>query len=286
MSILILGVKGNLGTQLLRVFEGEEVIGWDREDIDITDKDLLFKKINDLKPSVVINAGAYNAVDKCEEDEEEFVLAQKLNSLTPGYLAEICAGLGSTLVHYSTDYVFGGDEEKKYYSEDDEVCPVNKYGKTKAQGEKNIIAYSGKSLKYYIIRTSKLFGPQGKSKFSKPSFFDLMLNLAKDKKELKVVDEEFSCFTYTPDLALWTKKLLESKKGGGIYHFVNEGACTWYEASKELFRQKKTNIKLAPVSSDEFPRPAKRPKYSALLNNKFEKMRSWQDALRDYLQFG
>lgn len=284
-KILILGAKGNLGGQLARVFSGEEneVIGWDREEIDITDKELIIKKIGDLKPELIINAAAYNAVDKCEEDDEQFELAKKINGLASGYLSEGALAVGATLIHYSTDYVFPGDKEEGY-EEDDETGPVNRYGESKLMGEKEIISLSGKGLRWYIIRTSKLFGPKGESEAAKPSFFDSMLKLAREREVLDVVYEEMSCFTYTPDLALWTKKIRESNAGYGIYHFVNEGPCTWYEAAKDLFKLAGVNVKVNPVSADKFPRPAKRPKYSVLLNTKFERMRGRKEALREYLE--
>jgi len=283
MKILLLGAKGNLGTQIIEVLKEHDLIPWDREDIDITDKELIIKKIKDLKPQVVINAAAYNAVDKCEEDEKEFELAKKINGEAPGFLAQGCLEVGATLVHYSSDYVFGG--EKKYgYKEDAETNPINNYGRSKLLGEKNIITLSGKRLKYYIIRTSKLFGPKAASEAAKPSFFDIMIKLSHDKTEIDVVDEEKSCFTYTPDLALWTRKILESDAGYGVYHFINEGACTWFEAVKELYKMTKAFTKANPVMGDKFPRPAKRPKYSVLKNTKFEKLRNYKEALKEYLE--
>lgn len=284
-KILILGAKGNLGQFLAKAF-GEEnnydAAGWDREEIDITDQAMLKKKINELKPYVIINAAAYNAVDKCENEEKEFELASKINTDAPGYLAEIALANNAILVHYSTDYVFSG-ENKVGCREDDAPKPISKYGETKLAGEKAILNLKNKGLKYYIVRTSKLFGPKGESLAAKPSFFDIMLKLAKEREQLDVVDEEESCFTYTPDLARATKKLIESGKDFGIYHIINSGPCTWFEAAKELFKIAGINIKVIPVSGDKFPRPAKRPKYSVLLNTKLEPMRDWREALKDYL---
>ncbi|PIV50565.1 dTDP-4-dehydrorhamnose reductase [Candidatus Falkowbacteria bacterium CG_4_9_14_3_um_filter_36_9] len=292
MKILILGAKGNLGQQLVKVFaNGNNVISWDRDEIDITDRELVIKKINDIKPEAIINAAAYNAVDKCEADEDEFSKAKKLNGEALGYLAEAAIENNCLLIHYSTDYVFKG-EKKKGYREDDAPSPINKYGETKLAGERAIIELSHKSLKWYIIRTSKLFGSKGKSELAKPSFFDIILKKVselsgKDSNEasINVVNAEVSCFTYTPDLARATKKLINSDKGYGIYHITNSGSCTWYEAAKVLFKMADLHIKVNPVSGDKFSRPAKRPKYSVLLNTKIEPMRDWQDALKDYLLF-
>lgn len=280
-----MGSKGNLGSQLVKIFSADKdykVIAWDREEIDITDKELVFKKMKELKPDIVINAAAYNAVDKCEE-EKEFELAEKINVEAVGYLVEACLETSAVLVHYSSDYVFAGDK-KEGYKEDDEPKPINKYGETKLAGEEELIKKSGQGLKYYLIRTSKLFGPKAENEGAKPSFFDLMLDLAKKKKELDVVNEEVSSFTYTPDLARATKKLLESEKGYGVYHITNIGRATWYEAAVELFKILDKKIKINPVSGDKFPRPAKRPAYSVLINTKFDMQRGWEEALREYLE--
>jgi dTDP-4-dehydrorhamnose reductase len=278
--ILILGAKGNLGQQLIKVFERDnKVIAWDRTELDITDKNFVIKKITEIKPGIIVNAAAYNAVDKCE-GAEGYEMAERLNGLAPGYLAEAAAQVGAILIHYSSDYVFSGDK-KGGYKEDDEPSPISKYGETKLMGERAIMGCD--NLKYYIIRTSKLFGPKGESEVSKDSFFDLILRLAKTKDELDVVNEEISCFTYTPDLAKATKGLIENKNQFGVYHIVNSGHCTWHEAAEELFRIAGVKIKVNPVLSEKFARPAKRPKYSILLNTKLEPMRSYKDALKEYL---
>ena len=292
MKILILGSKGNLGTQLVKTLEADkdnQIVAWSREDVDITDRELILKKVGDIKPDVIINAVAYNAVDKCEESEAEYDKAKIINIDGPKYLAEAALENKAVLVHYSTDYVFGGktiDDIDNFpgFDEKAETAIINRYGKSKLHGEKRILEQSGRGLKWYIIRTSKLFGPKGESEFSKPAFFDIMLNLAKGKKELDIVDDEVSCFTYTPDLAKATKELLDQDYGYGIYHFINEGAATWYQGAKTLFELAKIDIKLNPVSADKFPRPAKRPKYSVLLNTKFPKFRTYQSALKEYLK--
>ncbi|MBU2214672.1 NAD(P)-dependent oxidoreductase, partial [Patescibacteria group bacterium] len=190
MKILIFGANGNLGCQLMKIFTSDnEVIGLDKNDVDISDRELVLKKVSDLKPSIIINASAYNAVDKCETSDEEYNLAKKINIDGPKFLAEASLNVKATLIHYSTDYVFSGDKEEGY-CEDDLPNPINRYGKTKFYGEKKIIELSGQGLKWYLIRTSKLFGPKGESEVSKDSFFDIMLKLSKEKDELNVVDGE------------------------------------------------------------------------------------------------
>ncbi len=285
MKILILGANGNLGNQLSKIFNTSQnkVICLDKKAVDITDKHQISKKIKEIKPNIVINATAYNAVDLCEKDEKQFKFAQILNGDAVGFLAKACLENNITLIHYSSDYVFDG-KSRKGYTELDKPNPINNYGKTKAMGEKEIARYALLGLKWYLIRTSKLFGPKGESAVAKPSFFDTMLRLAKEKKELDVVNEEKSCFTYTKDLAEATKKLIDDKKDYGTYHIVNSESATWYEATKTLFDIANINIKITPVSSDKFPRPAKRPEYSTLKSIKLTPLRNYKDALKNYLK--
>jgi dTDP-4-dehydrorhamnose reductase len=283
MTILILGGQGNLGTQLTKVFSVDfETVSWDRDDLDVLDFPLLVKKITELKPSLIINTVAYNAVDKCE-DKKEYEVALKLNAELPAVLAELTRKLGAVLIHYSSDYVFNGTENKKEFIESDTPNPINKYGESKFAGEREILKQAERGLGYYLIRTSKLFGPKGLSPSAKPSFFDIMLNLAQTKKDLTVVSEELSCFTYTPDLAEATKRLWEIEAPFGIYHLVNENPCTWHEAAVELFRLKKMVVNIRPVRSENLLRAARRPKFSQLKNLKIKKMRNFQEALREYL---
>lgn len=282
-KILILGAKGNLGAQLVKIFSPDnDIIGWDKGEIDITDRELILKKVGDVKPEIVINAAAYNAVDKCEDNDEEYDVAKKINIDGPKFLAEACLEIGATLIHYSTDYVFDG-KKKKGYAETDEPKPINRYGKSKFHGEKRILELSGRGLKWYLIRTSKLFGPKGESEMAKPSFFDLMLELSRQKDKLEAVNDEVSCFTYTPDLAKATRELVDQDSGYGIYHITNAGFGSWYQAALELFKLAGINIEVRPIISDKLARAAKRPKYSVLLNTKLPPMRDYREALREYL---
>lgn len=310
-KVLILGAKGMLGQELVNAFNGEEydVFAWDRDDFDIVDQKKTSERIMELKPEIIINAVAYNAVDKCEEDEKEFALAKKINGEAPGYLAKVAKEIGAVFVHYSSDYVFGaemptipepegctgscgscglhaGFEPEIGYREDDRPAPVNKYGESKLMGEEEV---KKNGEKFYIIRLSKLFGKSGATEGAKRSFFDVMLEAGKkaliDGKDIKAVDEETSCFTYAPDLAQKTKEIIESKKEFGIYHVINSECCTWYEAAEELFMQAKMeDVIIEPVTGDEFQRPAKRPYFSVLLNKKLNPLRSYKDALADYLK--
>lgn len=308
-KILIIGAKGMLGQELVKIFGKDktyDLIAWDREDVDITKEKTLAAEITKTKPAIIINAAAYNAVDKCETDKKEFALAKKINGLAPGYLMKITKKLDATLVHYSTQFVFDGNVEfpepsgcthsctscalhegfqpEIGFNEDAKPNPINNYGKSKLLGEKEVIKNAGKNGKYYIIRLSRLFGKPAISEGAKRSFFDVMLEAGKKNKEVKAVDEEIDCFTYAPDLAKKTKEVLESKKTYGTYHVTNSDACTWYEAVSELYKLAKIKTKVVPVTASEFPRPAKRPYISTLLNTKLNPMRSYKEALREYLK--
>ena len=308
-KILIIGAKGMLGQELVEAFKKDsnyKVIGWDRSDIDIASEKEVSKKIGVIKPAIIINAAAYNAVDKCEEDKKEFELAKKINGLAPGYLAKTAKKLKAILVHYSTDYVFNGQPEigepqgcthvcatcslhgsepEVGFCEDDKPNPINNYGKSKLMGEKEV---EKNTKNYYIVRLSRLFGKPALSEGAKRSFFDIMLELGKNPpaggKEVKAVDEEMDCFTYAPDLAKKTKEIIDSKKPFGIYHVTNSDPCTWYEAVLELYKQAGLKTKVIPVAGDAFPRPAKRPFYSVLVNTKLNPMRSYKEALSEYLK--
>ena len=186
-----------------------------------------------------------------------------------------CTGsCGSCGLHAGFTPQIGFDENAK-------PKPVSNYGRSKLMGEKEV-AKNAKN--YYIIRLSKLFGKPAQSEAAKRSFFDVMLEVGKKNKEVKAVDEETSCFTYAPDLAKKTKEIIEAKKPSGIYHVVNSEPCTWYEAVLELYQQAKLKTKVVPVPGSEFPRPAQRPYFSVLLNTKLNPLRSYKDALREYMK--
>lgn len=305
-KVLIIGSNGMLGQELVSIFKSDsdyKVTAWDFANIDITDPEQVKEKITKLAPNLILNAAAYNAVDLCEKDKVEFAKAKNLNGKAPGYLAKVAKKLDATLVHYSTDYVFSGMPDipepsgcsgscgscslhegfspQIGFDENAVAEPISNYGKSKLMGEE---AVEKNGEKYYIIRLSKLFGKPAKSKTAKKSFFDVMLEVGKKNKEVKVVDEETSLFTYAPDLAKKTKEIIESEKPFGIYHVANSGSCTWYEAVVELYKMAKLKTKVIPVSADEFPRPARRPYVSTLLNTKLNPMRSYKMALREYLK--
>ena len=270
MKTLIIGANGMLGRQLARVFVNQKPVLWGRKDVDITDFDLLEKKITNLKPDLVINAAAYTKVDDCEKNE---FLAHKINAQAPTAIAIAVAKLGSVFVHFSTDYVFDGSK-KAGYLETDKPNPINAYGRTKLAGEKGIAKSGLKN--YHIIRTSWLYGLGGKN------FVETMLTLSAMGKPIKVVNDQFGCPTLTQDLAEATKEILENRLPAGVYHCANSGVCSWYEFAKEIFKVFDVNADLNSCITKEYPTPAERPQYSVLKSKKITPMRPWQEALADY----
>jgi len=279
MNVLILGSRGNLGQDLVSVFSeaGHEVVGCDRDELDVTDHAAVRTMIG-RGFSAVINAVAYNNVDGAEDPANRPV-AWSLNAEVPGELARACREAGATLVHYSTDYVFAGDKPEGY-AEDDAPAPISRYGESKLAGEQAVAAAGGQ---WYVCRLSKIFGRPGPSQLSKPSFVSVMVGLARTKPALTIVDEEVGCPTYTRDVATATLRLLDGLYPPGIYHLVNEGpGVTWYGFAEEFFGLLGIRTPRTPVTSAAFPKPARRPPFAALRNTKFPPLRSRLDALRAF----
>jgi len=280
MKILIIGSRGMLGQQLAKIFSEDsnyQVISWDKEDVDITDFPQVKEKVISAKPEIIINVAAFNNVDGCEENEQ---LANLINGYAVGNLAQVAKELGAVVIHYSSGYVFDGGE-KTGYKEDDEPVPISKYDHSKYLGEKEL---QEKADKFYLIRTNLLFGPAALSEGAKKSFVDLILGLAKERDSFKFVTNEVSNPTYVVDLAKATKELIEDKCTYGIYHLINDGQASWYDWAKALFDLTGLKKEMIGIKSDEYPRPAKRPENSVLINTKFPKLRPWQEALEEYLQ--
>ncbi len=271
MKILILGAKGMLGHDLVEVFSNHEIIGWDIDDLDLTNFSLVGEKITKLKPELIINAAAYTAVDDAETNRE---IAMEINGEAVGNLAKIAQKLNIPIVHYSTDYVFNGENREGYKEDERQIAPLNVYGESKALGEKLL---QENTDKFYLIRISWLYGKNGKN------FVETMLKLAKEKDELGIVNDQTGCPTYTKDVALKTKEIIEDELPFGIYHSTNSGKATWYEFAKKIFELAKVNIKVKPIPTKAYPTPAKRPKNSILLNTKLKPLRSWEEALAEYL---
>ncbi len=263
-----------LGGALQKVFPN--AMAWDRDDCDVTDFSRLIEKIGSIENlSAVINCVAFNDVDGAENNKDKAFL---LNTEVPGQLAKICKNLNIPLVHFTSQLVFDG--EKGEYVETDQPHPISVYGESKYQGEQNI---KNNTDKFYIIRTSVLFGPKGESELSKKSFVDLMLDLSLRSATIKAVNNEESSITFVNDLAKAVKEILDQKLGFGIYHITNSGSATWYDLAKEIFVLTKKQVELVPVESTEFIRAAKRPVKAVLLNTKFAELRNWKQALKEFL---
>lgn len=275
-----------LGQALVKEFSGAdyEVIGWDKAELDITDRARALEKIGELKPKIIINAAAYNNVDRTETRDGD--LAFKINAEAVKYLIEASAQTGALFVHYSTDYVFRGDCEDGY-AENAAPDPQSVYAKSKYEGEKHLLSLRAarSNLKFYLIRTSRLFGPAGRGEGAKRSFVETMLDLVKNngKVELNLIDTEESSPTYVADLARATRELIESGALAGIYHRTNAGACTWYKWARKIFELAGLSVKLNPVPVSHFPRPAPRPKFSRLLTTKLPPLRPWEESLKEFL---
>lgn len=268
MKILVTGANGMLGQDLCPILEdvGAFVIETDADTLDITKGDAVEQALTDIHPDMVIHCAAYTNVDKAEEELEP---AKLINVTGTENIAKICGKLDIPLVYISTDYVFDGTKTAPY-TPDDTTNPLNNYGLTKLQGEEAVKKYCEK---YYIARTSWLYGHYGKN------FVETMISLA-DKDELKVVDDQIGCPTWTVELANGILKLLS--KPYGTYHVCGSGTTSWYGFAQEIFKQTGLNVNLKPCTTEEFPRPAKRPQYSVMANENI--CRNWQVALHDYLE--
>ena len=280
LKILIFGADGMLGTDLVKVLEKDfDILKSLEKDLDITDRKRVEEFVISAKPQWTINAAAYTDVDGCETNKEKAFL---VNAKGPGNIAIACAKGKSKLIHFSTDYVFDGTK-KEPYVEDDPTNPINVYGQSKLEGEKSVIA----ALKeHYIVRTEWLYGKNGKH------FVATILKLLRERDSLKIVNDQIGSPTYTVDLARAIKQLINVKPAFGIYNICNSGYCSWFDFSKEIARLSlnvKTTIQAVP--SEEFPRPAKRPKNSRLNTTKLSgltdyKLRFWMEALFDYCSDG
>ena len=275
MKILITGANGMLAKAVIKEFKDEELILTDVEELDITNIEKVQKFVKDTNPDLIINCAAYTAVDKAEEQQE---LAYRINTIGPKNLAIASKENNAVLIHISTDYVFGGDKPiAEDYSEDDEKNPQAVYGKTKLEGEKFI---EENCSKYYIFRTAWLYGEGN-------NFVRTMIELSKTHDEVSVVNDQHGSPTYAVDLASIIHQALEKKIPFGIYNATNVGYTTWYDFTRKIYELKDINCKVKPVTTEEFPRPAKRPYNSQMSKDKLIKngikIPTYEDALKRYL---
>lgn len=281
-KIMITGALGQLGRALTRLYEGREDVCLYRYDtreedgvsvLDITREEDVKEAVKKTAPDVVINCSAFTDVNRCETEEE---LAERVNGDGPGILARAAREAGAVLVHISTDYVFDGCGTRPY-RETDPVGPVSAYGRTKRKGELEV---QKEADRYFIIRTAWLYG-EGKN------FVRTMLRLAQEKEEIGVVCDQRGTPTSAGELAKMIEYLLTTE-AYGIYHGTCEGETTWYEFAREIFRLKHKSVKVKPLTTEEYPTPARRPAYSVLENVRLKElggfqMADWKEALARYL---
>lgn len=276
MKVLVTGSAGMLAKDLIPCLSkrGHEVIAPPEDKLDITNLGAVRATVDSSRPELVINCAAYTKVDEAEKEEQQALI---VNGLGVQNLCISCQEEDIPLVHFSTDYVFDGTKESPYTIYD-ESSPINAYGRSKLLGEKYILWLLSK---FYLIRTSWLFGLQGNN------FIETMLELGQKRKQVSVVTDQRGCPTWTSHLAEATVALMETGRYG-IYHVTNSEPTTWYDFTKEIFRLAALNTEVVPVTSAQFPRPAKRPKNSVLdtfpLKEVLGKdMPSWKQALKEYL---
>ncbi len=277
MKVLVTGINGQLGHDVMGELKkrGYEAVGVDIEEMDITDAQCVKRVITQAAPEAVVHCSAYTAVDRAEEEVE---LCRRVNAEGTKNVAEVCAELDCKLLYLSTDYIFSGEGERPW-EPGDEPDPLNVYGLTKFEGEQEI---KSRMDKYFIVRISWVFGVNGNN------FIKTMLRLGRENGAVRVVDDQIGSPTYTYDLAVLLVDMIETEKYGE-YHASNEGICSWYEFAKEIFAAAGMNeVEVTPVSSEEFPAKAKRPKNSRmskekLVKNGFNKLPSWQDAVKRYV---
>ncbi|MDQ7056991.1 MAG: dTDP-4-dehydrorhamnose reductase [Ghiorsea sp.] len=280
MKVLITGCHGQVGAELMALASscGVAAIGFDHNTLDITDKDAVLACVAQEKPSAIINAAAYTAVDKAEEDKDT---AFAVNATAVGYLAEACAQHDIPLLHISTDYVFDGSKQGAY-TEEDGVSPLGVYGESKLAGEEVVRELCEQ---YYILRTSWVFSAHGNN------FVKTMLRLGKERDTLGVVSDQYGKPTSAREIAHTLYKMLMSKQQAwGTYHIAQPEVCSWFDFADSIFKEaKKQGIPLAletlnAIGTADYPTPAQRPQNSALDCTKLEEIfnltiKSWQDSL-------
>ncbi|WP_175995963.1 dTDP-4-dehydrorhamnose reductase [Burkholderia stabilis] len=284
-TILVTGVNGQVGFELLRALQGlGRIVACDRSMLDLADLDRVRAIVRDLKPSLIVNPAAYTAVDRAETDVEA---ARRLNADVPRVFAEEAARSGATLIHYSTDYVFDGTKAGAYV-ETDTTNPQNVYGLTKLEGEQAIAATGCAHL---ILRTSWVYGRRGKN------FLQTMLKLGSERPELRIVADQIGAPTWSKTIAAATSHIIAQGvaagdadwwlQRSGAYHFTSAGAISWHGFAETIFAtvMGERAPKVVPISTSEYPVSAKRPANSTLSQDKLAqvfglKLPAWSDALQ------
>ena len=282
MKVLVTGVGGQLGFDVVNELNkrGHEAVGTDVKEMDVTDRSAVERVMNDVKPSAVIHCAAWTAVDAAEESEN-LAKVRAINATGTEYIADECKKLGCKLVYLSTDYVFNGQGTEPWNPDCKDYEPLSVYGQTKLEGE---LAVAERLEKYFIVRIAWVFGLNGKN------FVKTMLNVGKKYDTVRVVNDQIGTPTYTYDLARLLVDMVESDKYG-YYHATNEGGfVSWYDFTKEIYRQAGYATKVVPVTTAEYGlSKAARPfnsrlDKSKLVENGFKPLPDWRDALARYLK--
>jgi dTDP-4-dehydrorhamnose reductase len=282
MKIAVIGANGQLGSDIGKVLAegGHDVCSVTHADIELSNLESVVACLRANRPEVVVNTAAMHHVENCERQPER---AYAVNAIGARNLAIVTRDLGAALVHVSTDYVFDG-EKKQPYVEEDLPLPLNVYGNTKLAGEYFIRVLN---RRHFILRTSALYGKQPCRAKGGENFVDLMLRLARDRGQVRVVADEFVSPTSTVELAHQIAKLIASE-AYGLYHATAEGSCSWYEFAKEIYATTEVPVKLEAATPEEFSPKVRRPGYSVLENRALKAsglnvFRRWQDGLHEYL---
>ena len=277
MKVAVTGCKGQLGADLTAEMEKRNIqaSGIDIDTVDITDYEALEAFIEAEKPDAVVHLAAYTAVDKAEQEKEKCAL---INVKGTENIAKICGEKGIKLLYTSTDYIFGGEGDTPFET-DSTPAPCNYYGLTKYEGEQAVKKYCPD---YFIVRISWVFGVHGKN------FVYTMLHLAENNREIRVVNDQTGSPTFTPDISKLICDMIATDKYG-VYHATNEGFCTWAEFAAEIMRRAGKDTKIIPISTEQYPTPAKRPRNSRLSKKSlddagFTRLPRWEDALDRFLE--
>ena len=282
MRVAVIGANGQLGSDICHVYKqaGHDIQELNHGKIDITEFGKCSEVLKAINPDLVISTAAMHNVEICEENPEKSFL---VNGVGARNLALLSKEIRIPLVHFSTDYIFDGQKESPYF-EDDLPIPLNVYGNTKLSGE---IFLRNIADSFFIVRVSGLYGKAACRAKGGLNFVQLMLKLANEKDEIRVVDDEVLSPTYTISVAEQLERLTQTDKYG-VYHMVSEGSCSWYEFAKKIFELAEIDIELNVAHPDEFPVKVPRPKYSVLRNRNLEAeglniMPHWVEGLRRYL---
>lgn len=274
-KVLITGAGGMLGHALIPCLEsrGHQLIALPKEKFDVTNFEKVEERLSKERPDIVLHCAAYTKVDQAESEKD---LAYLVNGYGTENLAIACSKLDTPLLYFSSDYVFDGEQSRPYTTWD-ETSPVSVYGESKLAGEKAVQRHLNK---FYIVRTSWLYGPNGKN------FVDTIYKLALEGKPLRVVADQIGSPTCTLSLSQTVADLIETERWG-VYHATDEGVTSWYEFAKEIVAN--LGVEVLAISTTDMPRPATRPKYSVMDKTTLKRtikreLPAWQDSLRLYLE--